>query len=65
MVINNLPAGSALSCIRSNRNVAAALGYSPDGVEFVLNGARANDNTVISDGDTVNVQHKAHEKASA
>jgi molybdopterin converting factor small subunit len=63
--INGLPVGSTLSCIRANRNVSAALGYSNENVEFVLNGSRASDNTVISDGDVVNVQHKAHEKASA
>lgn len=57
--------GSNLSCIRNNRNIALALGYGSDNVQFLVNGSTAGDDIVLSDGDLISVQHRAHEKASA
>lgn len=58
-----LPNGSNLGCLRNNRNIAAALGYSSDNVQYIVNGSSASDDVTLSDGDIVSVQHRAHEKA--
>lgn len=60
-----IPNGSNLGCIRNNRNIALALGYGSDNVQFVVNGSTATDDIVLSDGDVIHVQHRAHEKANS
>jgi hypothetical protein len=59
-----LPAGSTLSCIKSNKGFAAAMGFDPNAVAFIVNGSAAGDQTVLSAGDIISVQHRAHEKAA-
>jgi len=58
-----IAAGSNVGCLRTNRNYAATLGFSPDGVEFLVNGTLVNDQTVLSNGDVVHVQTRSHQKA--
>jgi hypothetical protein len=58
-----LPNGSNLGCLRNNRNIAAALGYSSDNVQYIVNGSIASDDVVLSEGDLVSVQNRSHEKA--
>ena len=60
-----LPNGSNLGCLRNNRNIAAALGYSSDNVQYIVNGSIASDDVVLSEGDLVSVQNRSHEKALA
>lgn len=59
-----IPNGSNVGCLRTNRDYAAVFGFNPTNVDFVVNGSRAADTTVLSNGDNVVVQPKAHEKAS-
>lgn len=59
-----IPTGSTLSCIKQNEMIAMDLGYDQGRVNFVVNGVAASDDTVLNDGDVVNVQHRAHEKAA-
>jgi len=60
----SFPSGTTLSCIKSNADYPLMMGYSREAVQFVVNGANVPDSTVLSDGDIVSIQHKAHEKAA-
>lgn len=62
LLVRSLPREAGLDAIRKNRNIAAALGYSPERVEYLINGVKPAEDYLFNDGDVVSVQYVAHKK---
>lgn len=56
--------GTTVGAVLANPNFAAVLNYDPSNVEGILNGAGANEETILHSGDILLVQKKAHSKAA-